>query len=318
MQTRTKFVSKYDLSIFDNSTSPDIVALFLMDVREVPLLTAVEEVQLATQVEEAKTAKKKLLSSKKLTYSQKEELIQKIEYGRDAFNLLITANSRLVINVAKKYTWTGLTLLDLVQEGHIGLIKAIEKYDHRLGYRFSTYAKWWIWQTISRGIASGSRAVRLPAHLMDDILRLQKAKSDLTNKLGRFPTQDEISKAMRISLKRLEGIQKVSQKIQSLDEPLKNSEDTEFGELLSDEKDSIEEEISSSQLKEIIAEGISILNPRESLVIRLLYGFENGETSTLAYVGEKLGVSRERVRQIQTQAMDKLRKWATNKELEHF
>ncbi len=318
MQTRNKFVSKYDLSIFSSSATPDIVALFLMDVREVPLLTADEEIQLAIQIEQAKVAKKKLLSSNKLNYSQKEECIQKIEFGRDAFNLLVTANSRLVINVAKKYTWTGLTLLDLIQEGHIGLIKAIEKYDHKLGYRFSTYAKWWIWQTISRGIASGGRAVRLPAHLMDDILRLSKAKSDLTNKLGRFPTQEEISKAMRISLKRLEGIQKVSQKIQSLDEPLKHFEDTEFGELLSDDKDSIEEEISSSQLKEIIAEGISILNPRESLVIRLLYGFEDGEISTLAYVGERLGVSRERVRQIQTQAMDKLRKWATNKELEYF
>lgn len=315
---RTKFVSKYDLSIFDSSGSPDIVALFLMDVREVPLLTGEEEVQLALQIEQAKTAKKKLLSSNKLTYTQKEELIQKVEYGRDAFNLLITANSRLVINVAKKYTWTGLTLLDLVQEGHLGLIKAIEKYDHKLGYRFSTYAKWWIWQTISRGIASGGRAVRLPAHLMDDVLRLPKAKSDLTNKLGRFPTQNEICKAMRISRQRLENVQKVSQKIQSLDEPLKHFEDTEFGELLSDEKDSIEEEIFSGQLKEIIAEGISILNPRESLVIRLLYGFENEEASTLASVGEKLGVSRERVRQIQTLAMDKLRKWATNKELENF
>lgn len=315
---RNKFVSKYDLSVFKGSASPDIVALFLMDVREVPLLTSEEEVQLALQVEQAKIAKKRLLSSNKLTLSQKEELIQKIEYGRDAFNLLVTANSRLVINVAKKYTWTGLTLLDLVQEGHIGLIKAVEKYDHRLGYRFSTYAKWWIWQTISRGIASGGRAVRLPAHLMDDILRLSKTKSDLTNKLGRFPTQIEICKSMRIPLKRLENIQKVSQKIQSLDEPLRHLEDTEFGELISDDKDSLEEEVAANQLKEIIEEGLSILNPREKKVLRLLYGFENDEASTLASVGEKLGVSRERVRQIQTQAMDKLRQWANHKQLDSF
>jgi RNA polymerase primary sigma factor len=315
---RTKFVSNYDLSIFDNSASPDIVALFLMDVREVPLLTAEEEIQLALQIQHAKKAKQKLLSSNNLTYLQKEEFIQKIEYGRDAFNLLITANSRLVINVAKKYTWTGLSLMDLVQEGHIGLIRAIEKYDHKLGYRFSTYAKWWIWQTISRGIASGSRAVRLPAHIMDDILRLAKTKNDLTNKLGRFPKQEEICKAMKIPLKRLENIQKVSQKIQSLDEPLKNSVDTEFGEFIADDRDSVEDEIDTNQLKEMIQDGMSILNPRESKVLRLLYGFEGEEVLNMALIGERLGVSRERVRQIQAQAMDKLRQWATNKKLEHF
>jgi RNA polymerase primary sigma factor len=315
---RKEFVSKYDLSIFNRSTSPDIVALFLMDVREVPLLTAEEEVHLAMQVEAAKGAKKKLLSSNKLTYSQKEELIEKIEHGRDACNLLVTANSRLVIQVAKKYTWTGLTLLDLVQEGHIGLIKAIEKYDHRLGYRFSTYAKWWIWQTISRGIASTGRTIRLPTHLMDDILRLSKTKSDLTNTLGRQPTEAEICKSMNISIKRLEKIKDASQKIRSLDEPVNYLDDTEFGELLADDHDSLEEEVATKQLRDKLEEGMSILTAKEKIVLRLLYGFENHETATLDAISERLGISKERVRQIKVQAMMKLRKWANHNHLDYF
>lgn len=314
---KNNFVSQYNLSIFETSGSPDIVALFFMDVKEVKLLTAKEEIQLASQIEEGNIAKQRLLANN-LTHIQKQELVKKIEDGRDAFNLLIIANSRLVVSVAKKYTWTGLSLMDLVQEGHIGLMKAINKYDYRLGYRFSTYAKWWIWQTISRAISSSGRTIRLPPHLTDDILRLANTKSRLSNNLGRYPTPDEICKSMNISSRRLEIILKASQKIQSLDSPISNMNDDELGEYIADNKISLEDEICAIQLKEILEEGISFLNPKESIILRMLYGLDGDEVLTAASVGEKLGLSRGCVRQIHAQAIKSLKEWAITKELEYY
>jgi RNA polymerase primary sigma factor len=317
-EMKNRLSSQYDLALFDGSESPDLVGMFLKDVRQVPLLTADEEIQLANQIKAAKTAKKKILSSNNLTYTQKEKLISQIEYGRDAFNLLITANSRLVISVAKKYTWTGLSLMDLIQEGHIGLIKAIEKYDHKLGYRFSTYAKWWIWQTISRGIASSGRTIRLPAHLMDEVIRYVKTRSVLTNQLGRYPTEEEICKAMKISEKKLDTILAVSQKITSLDVPVKDENRMELGELIADDRVSIEDDISVGQLKEIMKEGLSLLNANESKVLIMLYGLGDGEIETLETVGKKLHLSKERVRQIREHAIKNLKQWAINRELDTF
>jgi RNA polymerase primary sigma factor len=275
----------------------------------VPLLTNKEEVRLARAIERGRAAEMKLkLRGHRLTPQQRRRYEQTIEAGRQAREHLIKANTRLVVSIAKKYMGRGVPFLDLIQEGNLGLMKSVEKFNYKLGFRFSTYATWWIRQTITRAIADQSRTIRVPVHMNDRIRRLYKVTRELEQMLGRQPTPKEVARELGIDSEQVEWMLKVSWRPLSLEQPIGEEEDSEFGAFVEDENaPSPAQTVYEDLLKKKVEEMLSTLTPREQRILRLRFGLVNGKCYTLEEVGQKFGLTRERIRQIEARALRRLR-----------
>ncbi len=285
----------------------DTIGLYLKEVSRVPLLTAEEEVELAQRIERGRMAREELARGK-VTSKRKEELRLLIEDGWAAREHLITANSRLVISVAKKYMGRGVPFLDLIQEGNIGLIRATKKFDYRRGHKFSTYATWWIRQAVTRAIADQGRTIRVPVHMGDQINKLLRTQHQLTQKLGRDPSIEELAEALDVIPKKVENMIKVSRRPLSLETPTDNEDDSVLGDFIEDNEIPAPDVTATyNLLREHLEEVMDTLPPREVRILQLRYGLLDGQAYTLEEVGRKMGVTRERVRQIEAQALSRLR-----------
>ena len=298
----------------------DSVALYLRDIGKVDLLTAAEEVALAKRIEAAEAAKRQLKDPElELTADDRDELEFVVLDGKDAEEHLISANCRLVVSVAKKYTNRGVPFLDLVQEGNGGLIRAVSKFDYHRGFKFSTYATWWIRQAVTRAIADQGRTIRVPVHMHEQINRLIRARHKLSQEFGRDPTHDELAVELEVPLSKVEQIIKVNQHPKSLEQPVGEEEDSVLGEFIPDEDaDSPPEYTNQQMLREALEDIIQDLTPREIHTLQLRFGLVDDYAYTLEEVGRKFGITRERVRQIETQALNRLRHSSRKKSLNWF
>ncbi|WP_322802666.1 sigma-70 family RNA polymerase sigma factor [Thermoflexus sp.] len=287
--------------------SDDTLALYLKEVGRIPLLTPEEEVALAQRIERGRQAERRLAQGN-LSPEERRRLEEIAADGRAAQDHLILANTRLVISVAKKYIGRGLPLSDLIQEGNIGLIRAVKKFDWRRGHKFSTYATWWIRQAVTRAIADQSRTIRVPVHMGDQINRLLRLQQQLAQELGRDPTVEELAEAMAIPPSRVEQLLQMARQPVSLEAPTDDEEESVLGDFIEDRGvTSPAEAVSQQMLREILHEALATLSPREVRILKLRYGLVDGRMYTLEEVGRKLGVTRERVRQIEAQALARLR-----------
>ncbi len=298
------------LARLDDQMVGDTIGVYLKEMAQYPLLTPRQEVQLARQIEAARKAQKEIEKTQPDRLAQVVRKHQKtLKTGKEARDTLIKSNTRLVVSIAKRYMGRGVPFIDLIQEGNIGLMKAVDKYDYKLGYRFSTYATWWIRQTITRAIADQARTIRLPVHMSDRIRQIYKARQELEQKLGRQPEQEEIASAIGISVKKLRWIFQVAQLPLSLESPINtDEEDSELGLFIEDRFSPTPMQIAHEKmLREKLEEVLDTLPPREARIIKLRYGLEDGHRYTLEEVGQKFGLTRERIRQIETKAMRRLR-----------
>ena len=285
----------------------DTVSVYFREVGTIPLLTADEEVQLAQRIEMGRAAREELATSE-ISSARRAELLEMITDGRAARDHLITANSRLVISVAKKYMKASVTFLDLIQEGNIGLMRAIKKFDYRRGFKFSTYATWWIRQAITRAIDDQSRTIRIPVHMNDRIRRMNRAKNKLIQKNDREPTPEELAEVLNVPLEKVLYMQKIARRPLSIHMNTGEDDDAEIGDFI-ENKDSPapEEQASISNMKEQINAVLEGLPEREVRVLRFRFGLSGEKPYTLHEIGEKMGVTRERVRQIAMQGLQRLR-----------
>jgi len=303
---------------FDTVRIDDTIGLYLKEIGRVPLLTAEEEVALAKRMEAGKLAQEQL-DGDGLNPDKRSELRGLVMDGLTAREHLIRANSRLVISVAKKYIGRGVPFLDLIQEGNIGLIRAANKFNYRLGHKFSTYATWWIRQAVTRAIADQSRTIRVPVHMGDQINKLLRISHRLTQELGRKPTSEELAEALEIPTQKAEEMLRVARRPLSLEMPTDDEGDSELGDFIEDEESAApDEEVTSSMLRELLRYILHDLPPREVRILQMRYGLVDGETYTLEEVGKKLGVTRERVRQIEAQALSRLRHPTHSRRLRDF
>ncbi|MDT7883806.1 MAG: sigma-70 family RNA polymerase sigma factor [Thermoflexus sp.] len=297
----------------------DTVGLYLKEMARVPLLTSEEEVRLARQVFRGQQAARRLREARRLTPQQRARLEKLVEEGRKAREHLIKANTRLVVSIAKKYMGRGVPFLDLIQEGNLGLMKAVEKFDYRRGYRFSTYATWWIRQTITRAIADQSRTIRVPVHMSDRIRKLYRVAHELEQSLGRKPTVEEIAAELGVDPRKVEWMFRVSWQPLSLENPVGEDEEDELGYFIEDESSPSPNQIAyQNLLREKIEEILSTLSPREARILRLRFGLVNGRCYTLEEVGKKFGLTRERIRQIEGRALRRLRHPRRSRQLREF
>jgi RNA polymerase primary sigma factor len=297
----------------------DTVGLYLKEIGRVALLTAPQEVDLAQRMERGREAREQTLSGEKITPKEMESIELLIDDGMAAREHLINANSRLVISVAKKYIGRGVPFLDLIQEGNIGLIRAAKKFDWRRGHKFSTYATWWIRQAVTRAIADQGRTIRVPVHMGDQINRLLRASHQLTQELGRDPTVAELAESLNVTVRKAEQMIQVARRPISLETPTDDEEESVLGDFIPDDDSPAPAEMVTSQvLREQLSEILDTLPPREVRILQLRYGLLDGETYTLEEVGRKLGVTRERVRQIEAQALSRLRLPAHARKLRDF
>ncbi|HIQ66623.1 MAG TPA: RNA polymerase sigma factor RpoD [Candidatus Coproplasma stercoravium] len=270
----------------------DPVKMYLKDIGRVPLLSADDEIELARKMQEGDEEAKKKLSE---------------------------ANLRLVVSIAKRYVGRGMLFLDLIQEGNLGLMKAVEKFDYQKGFKFSTYATWWIRQAITRAIADQARTIRIPVHMVETINKLTRVSRLLTQKYGREPTPAEIAKEMNVSEERVREIQKIAQDPVSLETPIGEEEDSHLGDFIEDETTvTPSDSVSTTMLKETLLSVLNSLTPREEKVLRLRYGVDDGRPRTLEEVGKEFNVTRERIRQIEAKALRKLRHPSRSKHLKDF
>ena len=270
----------------------DPVKMYLKDIGRVPLLSADDEIELARKMQEGDEEAKKKLSE---------------------------ANLRLVVSIAKRYVGRGMLFLDLIQEGNLGLMKAVEKFDYQKGFKFSTYATWWIRQAITRAIADQARTIRIPVHMVETINKLTRVSRLLTQRYGREPTPAEIAKEMNISEERVREIQKIAQDPVSLETPIGEEEDSHLGDFIEDETTTTpSDSVSTTMLKETLLSVLNSLTPREEKVLRLRYGVDDGRPRTLEEVGKEFNVTRERIRQIEAKALRKLRHPSRSKHLKDF
>ncbi|MFZ0533247.1 MAG: sigma-70 family RNA polymerase sigma factor [Anaerolineales bacterium] len=293
----------------ENISADDSVGLYLKEMSRVPLLTLVEEVNLAQRIEYALESKARLskLNGKGST-KHRRELESTIQDGILAREHLIKANTRLVVSVAKKYIGRGVAFLDLIQEGNLGLMKAVSKFEYRRGFRFSTYATWWIRQTITRSIADQSRTIRIPVHMTDRLRMMYKAAHRLEQSYGRPPTQEELCLEMGITHDKLQWMLEVARIPVSLESPVGDEDDTELGMFVEDTiTPSPSQTTYENMLRERVEQVLSTLSPREARILRLRFGLENGHPYTLEEVGHKFGLTRERIRQIEGKALRRLR-----------
>jgi RNA polymerase primary sigma factor len=263
----------------------DALQLFLNEAGRYPLLTAQEEVELAKRIERG---------------------------DKEAKDLMINSNLRLVVSIAKKYQGHELSLLDLIQEGIIGLIRAVEKFDWRRGFKFSTYATWWIRQAVQRGVANKSRTIRIPVHIVEREQKIARAERALTAKLERQPTEEEIAKTAKLPLKQVREVRQAARAVTSLDRPVAGESETAMGDLIGGDED-VAEEVTVSLAEDALHKAVEALPEREREVVRLRYGLKGGEPKSLEEIGRRLGVTRERVRQIEANALERL---AVNREIE--
>ncbi len=305
----------FDLSGID---SDDTISLYLKEISGIPLLTAEEEVELARRVERGRMARRRL-DRDGYSEEERERLERQWREGEAARKHLIQANSRLVISLAKKYMGQGVPFLDLIQEGNLGLMKAVEKFDYRRGYKFSTYATWWIRQAITRAIADQGRTIRVPVHMSDRIRRLYHISRRLEQELGREPTPEEIAQEMKLPPKKVGWMLKIAQRPLSLEKPVGEEKDSELGDFIEDQERPTPPELASRRLlREEIEEMLNALTPREARVLQLRFGLVDGRSHTLKEVGEKFGVTRERIRQIESEALRRLRNPNRSKRLRDF
>jgi len=281
-----------DLSVPEGVGIDDPVRMYLKEIGRVPLLTAEEEIELAKRMEQGDEEAKKKLAE---------------------------ANLRLVVSIAKRYVGRGMLFLDLIQEGNLGLIKAVEKFDYGKGFKFSTYATWWIRQAITRAIADQARTIRIPVHMVETINKLIRVSRQLLQELGRDPTPEEIAVAMEIPVERVREIQKVAQEPVSLETPIGEEEDSHLGDFIEDEDAPAPAEAASYiLLKEQLESVLDTLTPREEKVLRLRFGLDDGRSRTLEEVGQEFGVTRERIRQIEAKALRKLRHPSRSRKLKDY
>jgi RNA polymerase primary sigma factor len=287
----------------------DSVSLYLREIGRVPLLTQEEEVDLAKKIEKGRWAKARLeREGRKLSPEERKKLERLVDLGARAKEHLIKANSRLVVSVAKKYVGRGVPFLDLIQEGNIGLIRAVKKFDYHRGYKFSTYATWWIRQAVTRAIADQGRTIRVPVHMYEQINRLNRVSRELAQELGRDPTTEEIADALGVPAQKVDQIIKVSQRPLSLEMPVGEEEDSYLGDFIEDvSAASPTDEAAHRLLRKALDEIFESLTPREVRILQLRFGLIDGYSYTLEEVGQKFGVTRERIRQIEAQALGRLR-----------
>jgi RNA polymerase primary sigma factor len=296
--------------LFDLSNVPidDSVGLYFREMGQQDLLTAEEEVQLAKEIEAGREAADRLDGGEELGWDEHDELWVLKERGDAARAHLIRANTRLVVSIAKKYRGRGLQFLDLIQEGNVGLMKAVEKYDYRRGNRFSTYATWWIRQAVTRALANHGRTIRIPAHLGGRISKLYQVAQELEQQYGRQPTAEEIAAEMDLPADRVRWMLRTSRQPVHLERPVGDESDAELGDFIEDsEAPPPAEMVAQTMLTEEISEILDQLTPREARILRLRYGLQDGESRTLKEVGEMFGLSRERIRQLEKEALRKLR-----------
>lgn len=306
-EEENEIIPNISLDDLANIDTDDTIGLYLKEVSRVPLLTADEEVELAQRIERGRMAREEL-ARVNVTPERRLELRKSIEDGWAAREHLITANSRLVISVAKKYMGRGVPFLDLIQEGNIGLIRATKKFDYRRGHKFSTYATWWIRQAVTRAIADQGRTIRVPVHMGDQINKLLRVQHQLTQKLGRDPSVEELADALDVPPKKVENMIQVARRPLSLETPTDDEEDSVLGDFIEDEDAPAPDDTATyNLLKEHLDEVLNGLPPREVRILQLRYGLLDGQAYTLEEVGRKMGVTRERVRQIEAQALSRLR-----------
>lgn len=312
----------YDDEGFDLTevSSDDTVGLYLKEMARVPLLNTEEEISLAQRLEKGKDAGEKLARlNGSLSEGDHLALIELIEDGKDARDHLIKANTRLVVSIAKRYMGRGVPFLDLIQEGNLGLMKAVEKFDYKRGYRFSTYATWWIRQTITRAIADQGRTIRVPVHMSDRIRHLYKTARELEQKHGRKPTPEEIAQEMDLEPRKVQWMLKVSWRPLSLERPVGEDEESELGNFIEDyTMPTPLQSAYQNLLREKLDEVLSTLTPREARILRLRFGLQNGRSYTLEEVGQKFGLTRERIRQIEGKALRRLRHPRRSRQLRDF
>jgi len=304
-----------DLANIDTS---DTIGLYLKEVSRVPLLNADEEVSLAQRIEKGRESREELARGA-TSDKRRHDLRLQIENGWEAREHLITANSRLVISVAKKYMGRGVPFLDLIQEGNIGLIRATKKFDYRRGHKFSTYATWWIRQAVTRAIADQGRTIRVPVHMGDQINKLLRVQHQLTQRLGREPSVEELAEALDVPPKKVENMIQVARRPLSLETPTDDEEDSVLGDFIEDDQAPPPDETATyNLLREHIEDVLNSLPPREVRILQLRYGLLDGQAYTLEEVGRKMGVTRERVRQIEAQALSRLRHPSIRRKLRDY
>ncbi len=298
--------------------SDDVISLYMREVGGIPLLSAEEEKELALAFRRGKAAKRRLASGNP-TADEREKLEQQVEEGDKARRRFIEANSRLVISIARRYLGRGLPLSDLMQEGNLGLIKAVERFDPDKGHRFSTYATWWIRQAVLRAVADQGRTIRLPAHIVDELNKLNRVGRRLAQELGREPTNEELAGELDTSQERVRDLRRLGGQPLSLETPVGEEEESTLAEFIEDDVTPTPSSMASELLMgERVEDALASLTPREARVLRLRYGLEDGEDYTLEQVGEKLGLTRERIRQIQAQALRRLRHPSRSRNLKPF
>jgi len=294
----------------------DALPLYLQEIGRVRLLTGPQEVQLAQAIEAGGLAGERLRDREGIAPEEVEELEQQVLAGQEARRKLIEANLRLVVSVARRYMNRGLPLSDLIQEGNIGLLRAVEKFDYTRGFKFSTYATWWIRQAVTRAISDHARTIRIPVHMVETINKLSRTMSQLQQLYGREPTLNEISDAMEMTPERVREITNILPQPISLETPVGDDQDTMLGDFVEDQNAQVLEEAGArAVLRDQVAAVLSSLSPRERRVLDLRYGLESGRQHTLDEIGNELGVTRERIRQIETKALRKLRHPSRSKKL---
>ena len=310
-------------TLVDSFNIDDPVRMYLKEIGKVPLLTADQEVELATVMSAGREAEARVAQAEAdglaIPEAEMAELKKQIKAGEKAKQQLAEANLRLVVSIAKRYVGRGMLFLDLIQEGNLGLIKAVEKFDYTKGYKFSTYATWWIRQAITRAIADQARTIRIPVHMVETINKVIRVSRQLLQELGHDPSPEEISAEMNMPVDKVREILKIAQEPVSLETPIGEEEDSHLGDFIPDEAASEPSEAASfTLLKEQLMDVLSTLTPREEKVLKLRFGIEDGRTRTLEEVGKEFNVTRERIRQIEAKALRKLRHPSRSKKLKDF